>query len=378
MTERRSIPYARQSIDERDVEAVAAVFDGDWLSTGPFVDRFERELEAVTGAPAVSVTSGTAALHVAYAALGVGPGSTVITTPLTFVATASTAALLGATVAFADVEPDTGLISPDAVAALVDDSTAVVAAVDYAGVPADYGRLREVLPDRVHLLDDAAHSLGASRNGIPVGLLADVTTLSFFATKNITTAEGGAIVSPSDVIEGRARRLRNHGLVRDRALQATPDEGPWHQEVHAFGWNYRLPDVLAALGSSQLAKLPAFLARRQQLAERYQAAFADMEEVILPMVPEGVIPAWHLFPIRVPPGARRAVFDHLRDAGILAQVNYMPAYWHPVFAAQGYERGLCPQAEAYYAGEISLPMYVDLTDDEQDRVVAALKSAPLS
>lgn len=363
------LPYARQSVDESDVRAVAETVTSPYLTTGPAVARFEADIASWTGAPAVAVTSGTAALHTAYAAAGVGPGQQVVTAPLTFVATAASAALLGATVVFADVDEATGCLDPRAAEAAVTSGTTVLAAVDYAGLPADMDALRAVA-DRAGalLVEDAAHSIGTTWRGRPVGTLADLTTLSFFATKNLTTAEGGAVVSPVPELLERAARFRNHGLVRDRAEQRWPDEGPWHQEVHAFGLNYRLPDVLCALGSSQLRRLAGFRARRAELSARYDAALADVPEVRTPYRPDDADVAWHLYPARVPEDARRALFEHLRTAGIGVQVNYVPAYWHPVFADLGYRRGQCPVAERWYREEISLPLFVGLTDDDVDRV----------
>ncbi|WP_226368115.1 DegT/DnrJ/EryC1/StrS aminotransferase family protein [Pseudonocardia sp. ICBG162] len=368
------LPYGRQSISSSDVEAVTAVLGTDWLTTGPAVTRFEDDLAAVCGNPAVAVTSGTAALHVAYAAAGVGPGQDVVVTPLTFVATASAAALLGANVVFADVSPDTGNLDPDAAKAALTPDTTVVAGVDYAGHPIDAEPLRSLAHEAgALLLEDAAHSVGGIWHGRPVGDLADLTTLSFFPTKNLTTAEGGAVVSPrADLVAG-ARSFRNHGLVRDKAEQRFPDEGPWHQEVHAFGLNYRLPDLLAALGSSQLTRLAAFTARRREIHARYDAAFADVPEVRTPVRRDGAEPAWHLYPLRVLDGRRRALFEYLRERGIGVQVNYIPAYWHPVFADLGYRRGLCPNAEEYYSRQLSLPLFPDLTDTDVDRVAALVR-----
>lgn len=365
------LPYGRQSIDDRDVAAVVEALTSDWLTTGPAVDAFERDLaEHAGGVPMVSVTSGTAALHVAYAAAEVGRGDEVVTTPLTFVATAAGATLLGATVVFADVEEDTGNLDPAAAEAAVTPRTKVITSVDYAGLPGDFNALRGVA-DRAGalLMEDAAHSIGGTWHGRPVGTLADLTTFSFFPTKNLTTAEGGAVASPDPELLERARRFKNHGLVRDRALQRTPDEGPWHQEVHAFGLNYRLPDVLCALGSAQLHRLPEFVRRRAAISARYDAALAGISGVRTPARRADTEPAWHLYPLRVRDGRRRALFDHLRAAGIGVQVNYVPAYWHPVFEDLGYKRGMCPNAEAYYAEEISLPLFADLTDDQVDRVV---------
>lgn len=369
------LPYGHQSIDESDVEAVAAVLRGDWLTTGPSVRAFEKDLAAISGASrAVSVTSGTAALHVAYAALGVGTGDEVVTTPLTFVATASCASVLGATIVFADICEDTGNLDPQAVQAAMTSRTRVVAGVDYAGHPIDATALTEIAHQgNALLLEDAAHSIGGSLDGRPVGSLADVTTFSFFPTKNLTTAEGGAVVSRLDEVMDRARTYRSIGLVRDPGVLRSPDEGPWHQEVHAFGLNYRLPDLLCALGSSQLLRLPAFKARRDAITSRYNEGLSGIDELRLPTCREGADPMWHLYPLRIRDGRRRALFEHLRENGIGVQVNYLPVYRHPVYADLGYQRGMCPVAEDYYAQEISLPMFADLTDPDVDRVIDLIR-----
>ncbi|WP_394360361.1 DegT/DnrJ/EryC1/StrS family aminotransferase [Amycolatopsis sp. SB7-3] len=365
------LPYGRQSVSDEDIAAVTEVLRGDWLTTGPAVTRFEEDLaEHTGGTPAVAVTSGTAALHVAYAAAGIGPDDEVVTSPMTFVATAATAALLGGKVVFADVEADTGNLDPAAAAAAVTSRTKVVAAVDYAGHPAELDELGRIAHDNgALLLEDAAHSVGGSWQGRPVGSLADLTTFSFFPTKNLTTAEGGAVVAGSDELLARARGFRNHGLVRDKAAQRYPDEGAWHQEVHEFGLNYRLPDVLCALGSSQLRRLAEFKKRRAEIHARYTAALSSVDGVLTPAVREGADPVWHLYPLRVLEGRRRALFDHLRAKGIGVQVNYIPAYWHPVFEDLGYRRGMCPNAELYYSQELSLPLFPALTDADVDRVI---------
>ena len=365
------LPYGRQSVDESDIAAVEAVLRGDWLTTGPAVAAFEEDLSRICGTSgAVSVTSGTAALHVAYAALDVGPGDEVVTTPLTFVATASCASVLGATIVFADISEDTGNLDPQAVSAAMTDRTRVVAGVDYAGHPIDAPALAQVAHagDAV-LLEDAAHSFGGSMDGRPVGSLADVTTFSFFPTKNLTTAEGGAVVSLLSDVTDRARSFRSIGLTRDPALLRFPDEGPWHQEVHTFGLNYRLPDILCALGSSQLLRLPAFKARREAITARYNQGLSGIEELRLPARREGADPMWHLYPLRIRDGRRRALFEHLRANDIGVQVNYLPVYWHPVYADLGYRRGTCPVAEEYYAQQISLPLFPDLSDADVDRVI---------
>ena len=375
------IPYGHHVIAQEDIDAVTAVLRSDWLTTGPAVETFENDLAEWTGGvPAVAVSSGTAALHAAYAAIGVKPGDEVNTTSLTFVATQATAALLSARIVFADVLDDTGNIDPDHVASLVTTRTKAIAAVDYAGHPADMKALRDIADGcGAMLLEDAAHSLGSTYDGCPVGSLADVTTFSFFPTKNITTGEGGAVVSADTDLLTRARRFARQGLVREADQLRYREEGPWHQEVHAFGLNYRLPDILAALGSRQLRSLHDFKLRRAEIKAVYDAALGDLPGVDVPACRPHADPMWHLYPLRVPAERRRSIYDHLRSVGIGVQVNYIPAYWHPVFAEMGYERGLCPTAETYYQRELSLPMYPSLTDEQVGTVIrsvgAALESA---
>lgn len=368
------LPYGRQSISAADVEAVAEVLRSDWLTTGPKVDEFERQVgELAGGHRAISCTSGTAALHIGYAAAGVGPGDEVVCTPMTFVATASAAAILGAQLVFADIDPETGLLDPAAVRDAVTDRTKVVAAVDYAGPAADYDALQPIADSVGALtLADAAHSIGGTSDGRPVGDLADITTFSFFPTKNITTGEGGAVVFRDDALAQRAHEFHFIGLVRDPARFRLTDQGPWHQEVHEFGQNYRLSDIACALGLSQLARLDQFKQRRAEIVARYDAALAAVDGLALPVQRPEVDPMRHLYPVRILGGRRREVYERMRSAGIGVQVNYLPVYWHPVFEDLGYKRGLCPNAEAFYAEELSLPLFPDLADADVDRVVGEL------
>ena len=368
------LPYGRQSIDEDDIQAVVEVLRSDWLTTGPAVERFEAELGGWAGAPTVVVTSGTAALHTAYAAAGISRGSQVVTSPMTFVATAATASLLGAEIVFADVEADTANLDVGAVEAVVSERTAAITGIDYAGHPLEADALRELAHAHDALfVEDAAHSVGSRWWGRPVGSLADLTTFSFYPTKNFTTAEGGAVSSTSKRLLDRARRFRNHGLVRDRSLQRTPDEGGWHQEVHQLGLNYRLPDVLCALGLSQLTKLDRFKQRRTEIVSAYNTAFASVPEVATPPCREGADPMWHLYPLRVLDGRRRQLYDALRAAAILVQVNYLPVYWHPAYADLGYRRGMCPHAEEFYAQQLSLPLFPGMSDTDVNRVIAEVR-----
>jgi UDP-4-amino-4,6-dideoxy-N-acetyl-beta-L-altrosamine transaminase len=369
------LPYGRQSVDEADIAAVAAAMRSDHLTTGPFVDRFEAELAARTGgAPVVAVSSGTAALHAAYAAAGLGRGAELVTTPLTFAATATAALHLGATVRFADVEDDTLCLDPAAAQDAMTTRTRVVTAVDYAGHPADHSRLRRVAHTCGALLvDDAAHAIGSVLDGRPIGSHADLTTFSFHPVKTITTGEGGAVaVGRTDLVDA-VRRFRSHGMVREPELLQLVDEGAWHQEVHDLGLNYRMPDILAALGCSQLRKLGRFVARRAEIAARYQRLLADVDGLRLPTIRPGAEPAWHLYAVRVADGRRREVFDQLRAGGIGVQVHYLPVHLHPLFARMGYRAGACPVAERAYRELISLPLHPSMSDTDVDRVVDELQ-----
>ena len=375
-----AIPYGRHSINQDDIDAVVEVLKGDWLTTGPNVTKFEAEIAKHSGTDdAVVVSNGTAALHAAYRAANIKPGDEVITTPMTFAATAAAAMAEGAKIVFADIDSDTGNISVESVASLITPRTKVIAGVDYAGHPIDIDELKKLAHENGALLiEDGAHSIGSTYKGRPVGEDADLTTFSFFPTKNMTTGEGGAVVSPRADLLDRARKFRMHGLVRDKAIQRYPNEGDWHQEIHEVGLNYRLPDILCALGSSQLERLDTFKAKRRHIFEAYQAAFADLDGVILPTKRDYVDPIWHLYPIRVPAGERKRIFDYMRANGVIVQVNYIPVYWHPAFEDLGYKRGLAPVSEEYYRGEISLPMYADLSEADLARIIEVFREAVLA
>ena len=366
------IPYGRQWVDDDDIAAVVEVLRSDYLTTGPAVGRFEQALTQATGAThAVALNSGTSALHAMYFAAGIGPGDEIITSPLTFAATANAALYLGATVRFVDVQPDTGNLDPDLVEDAITERTKAIVAIDFAGHPADYDRLRAIV-DRhgLRLLADAAHSLGATYKGRPVGTLADASELSFHPVKPVTTAEGGAVVTDDPVLAERAARFRTHGITKDPAELQNPDEGPWWYEQYDLGFNYRLTDVQAALGTSQMRKLDRFIARRRAIAATYDAALADIDALELPGRRADVEPGWHLYVVRTrDTGLRRPLFEHLRAHGLGVQVHYLPVYWHPFYEALGYGRGLCPEAEQFYSGAISLPIFPALNDDGVARVI---------
>lgn len=371
-----SIPYGRQSIYPEDIEAVVEALGSEFLTTGPEVEKFETAISEIAQANySVAVSSGTAALHCAYFAADLKPGDEVITTPLTFVATAAMASMFGATIKFADIQADTGNIDPESAKSLVTSKTKVIAGVDYAGHPVDIDELKEIANNSGALfLEDAAHSIGSTYRGRQVGKDADLTAYSFFPTKNLTTGEGGAISSQNLTLAQRAKQFRMHGLVRDPERMRDPNVGAWHQEVHHFGLNYRLPDVLCALGSSQLRRIQDFKSARTKIFNRYTAGLSDLDWITLPSKRDYVDPMWHLYPIRVSPEIRRALFDYLRANGVTVQVNYIPAYWHPVYEDLGFKKGLSPIAENYYLSEISLPMYADLNEEQQDRVIDLLRN----
>jgi dTDP-4-amino-4,6-dideoxygalactose transaminase len=315
------------------------------------------------------VSSGTAALHCAYAAIDLQVGDEVITPPITFIATQATAAMFGAKIVFADVQSDTASIDPVAVEAAITPRTKAIVAVDYAGHPANLDELRAIA-DRygVFLIEDAAHSIGSTYKNRQVGSIADITTFSFFPTKNLTTGEGGAVSSIHPELLERAKRFSRQGLVRNPSEFKIKDQGPWHQEVHEFGLNYRLPDILCALGISQLQRLEIFKNSKRAIFERYVQELSGFKEINLPTEGSNVSVNWHLFPVRFEAMKREAIFSGLRKAGIGVQVNYIPAYWHPVFREAGFVKGMFPNSDKFYSQEISLPMYPHLTEDEISHV----------
>lgn len=369
------LPYGHQVISDEDVAAVGEALRSDWLTTGPRVPAFESLLAEATGARhAVAFSSGTAALHGAAVAAGLGPGDEAITTPLTFVATANAILYAGATPRFADVTPDDLLISPDAVAAAVTPATKAITAVDYAGHPADYDALRRIADaapaGRAVLIADAAHSLGATRDGRAVGTMADMTVLSLHPVKIMTTGEGGAVLTDRDDLADHLRRFRNHGISTELA-----ERRDWTYAMVELGYNYRLTDIAAALGSSQIRRLDEFLARRRALAARYLDRLADHPAVESPAVAPGTDPAWHflfarlrLERLRVDRGT---VFRALRAENIGVNVHYIPVHTHPFYRERFPDLSM-PVAEAQYERLLTLPLHVGMTDGDLDDVVTAL------
>jgi UDP-4-amino-4,6-dideoxy-N-acetyl-beta-L-altrosamine transaminase len=379
------IPYGHHLVDDEDVAAVVAVLRGEWLTQGPVVAEFEGALCRRFGAAqAVAVNSGTAALHVGMLALGIGPGDLVIVPPITFLASANAALYCGADVAFVDVEPERALLDPAALTAFLETYRGAarpraVVAVHLGGLPADLVALGEVCARfGLELIEDACHAPGATWTGasgrrriIGEAGTSAFAVLSFHPVKHLTTAEGGAVMTNRLALAERARILRTHGMVRAPG-KLERNEGPWWYEQHALGYNYRMPDVLAALGLSQLKRFDLGLARRQTIAARYRAAFADLPEVGLQPVPEGRTHAYHLFPILVED--RAEVMADLLRRGVRGQVHYIPVHRQPLYRAR-YGSLVLPHAEAWYAREISIPMFHGMTDEMVERVCGAVAAA---
>ncbi|HEV7603965.1 MAG TPA: DegT/DnrJ/EryC1/StrS family aminotransferase [Candidatus Limnocylindrales bacterium] len=369
------LPYAHQVIDERDIDAVSAALRSDWLTTGPRVPAFEAGLTAATGARhAVAFSSGTAALHGAAAAAGLGPADEAITTPMTFVASANAILYVGATPRFADVDPGSLLIDPDAVAAAVTARTRAIVAVDYAGQPADYAALRAIADEApagpLTVIADASHSLGAIFDGRSVGTLADLTVLSLHPAKILTTGEGGAVLTDRDDLAAALRRFRNHGI--ETELAARRD---WTYAMVELGYNYRLTDIAAALGSAQLSRLETWLVRRRQLATRYLEMLAGHPAIELPQVDRRSDPAWHFMFVQLRLDrltADRGQFYHaMRAEGIGVNVHYIPVHAHP-FYRQRFPGLSFPVAEAAYERLLTLPLHAGMSDADLDDVVEAL------
>lgn len=371
------LSYGSHQLDDDDIASVVTVLRSGTLTQGPAVPRFEAALESITSVPAVCVSSGTAALHLAYAALGLGPGDEIITSPLTFVATANAARLLGAEVRFADVD-QVGNIDPESVAQLIGPRTRGVVAVHFAGQPANLQALGRLTEDhKIWLVEDAAHALGATYEGAPIGAfpLTDATLLSFHPVKHITTGEGGAVLSRRPEILQKVRLLREHGIER---TPAPGSFGLYGYEQHELGFNYRLSDIGAALGHSQLAKLPRFLTKRRELAALYRKLLAPLAPFLrpLPEVPNSES-AHHIFPVllelRELDCTKGQLMKALKDQGIGTQVHYLPVSDQPYYQARGAEP--CPQARAFSAAELTLPLHPGLEEADVKRVVAALGAA---
>jgi perosamine synthetase len=375
------IPYGRQTIDENDVQAVVDVLHGEWLTQGPAVAAFEAEFARVCEVPyAVAFSSGTAALHGAAFAAGLAPGDELLTSAMSFAASANCGAYLGATPRFADIDRTTWNVSALSVAQALTKKTRAVFPVHYTGLPAPIAAIREVVGADVIVIEDAAHAVGGVSDGERIGACghSDMCAFSFHPVKTITSGEGGMVTTRDEALAERLRLFRSHGLTKDPArLEHADGEGGWYQEQQELGFNYRLTDLHSALGLSQLRKLETFITRRNEIADEYRQALKGVDGLELPPpAPVGSTHAYHLFVVRCVEGAevRRRLYDGLREREILAQVHYTPVYLHPWYRRTfGYEEGLCPEAERLYSGCLSLPCFPALSSDEQNFVIASVK-----
>lgn len=372
------LPYGHQTIDEADIAAVVDVLRSDWLTAGPKVAEFESAFAASVGAAhAVAVSSGTAALHAAAFAAGVGPGDEVITTPLTFAASANCARYLGADPVFADVEPETLNISVEAVRGRVTSRTRAIVAVDFTGQPADLDELSALACSHgAVLIEDACHAFGARYRGRRVGSIAPLTVFSTHPVKHITTGEGGVITTNDPERAGRMRQFRNHGITTD--ARARQNSESWYYEMVALGYNYRITDLQCALGISQLRHAEQWHTRRVEIARRYTERLADISGLRLPFVRADRLSGWHLYVIRLDaqalrPGIGRAdVFRALRAENIGVNVHYIPVTWHPYYRALGHGPGECPVADQAYEQIITLPLFPAMSDQDVADVVDAV------
>ena len=372
------ISYGRHYIDDDDIAAVAATLR-ETLTCGPKIDELEQKLCEITGAKyAVAVSNGTAALHIAAMAAGIGQGDEVIVSPITFAASANCVLYCGGTPVFADINPKTYNIDPASIRAHITEKTKAVVAVDFTGQAVELDEIRAICKEHnLILVEDAAHSIGTRYNGQPVGSIADMTTFSFHPVKTVTAGEGGAVMTNDEALYRKLRLYRSHGITRDREEMVHPTDAGWYNEQVTLGYNYRMTDIQAALLLSQLNKLDAFSRRRKEIVAMYNEAFAEIPQI---KVQEEIIKSdttRHLYILRLDLSKlncdRRQFFDALKAENIYSQVHYLPVYWHSHYEKLGYKHGLCPEAESYYMESMSLPLYYSMTNQDVADVVCAVK-----
>lgn len=373
------ISYGKQYIDEEDVAAVVEALKSPALTCGPRIAQLEEKLCEITGAKyAVAVSNGTAALHIAAMAAGIGEGDEVIVSPITFAASANCVLYCGGTPVFADIKADTFNIDPASVRKLITPKTKAIVAVDFTGQAVELDELREICKEyNLILIEDAAHSMGTKYNGQPIGSIADMTTFSFHPVKTVTSGEGGAVTTNDEELYRKLRLYRAHGITRDINEMVHPTDAGWYNEQVTLGYNYRITDIQAALLISQLNKLPAFSARRKEIVNKYNEAFKDIPQIKVQREIEASDTTRHLYILRLNLELlncdRRQFFDALHAENIYSQVHYLPVYWHSYYEKLGYEKGLCPNAESYYMESMSLPLFYSMTDADVEDIINAVK-----
>lgn len=373
------IYYGHQYIDEADIQAVVDVLKSDYLTCGPKITELENKLCKVTGAKyAVACSNGTAALHLACLAAGVGAGDEVITTPITFAASANCALYCGARPVFADINPETYNIAPSSVEKCITEKSKAVVAVDFTGQSVELDSLLKICKDNgMVLIEDGAHVIGTKYKGVPNGSLADMTTLSFHPVKTVTGGEGGAVLTNNKEYYEKLMLYRTHGITREERLLEHPSDGAWYYEQLVLGYNYRMTDMQAALIISQLDKLEMFSKRRKEIVTRYNEAFSKLEGIVVQKeIPESDTTR-HLYILRIKPEKlsidRKRFFEALEAENVCCNVHYIPTYYFPYYEKMGYKRGLCPNAEKLYQEIISLPLYYAMTDEDVESVITAVR-----
>lgn len=372
------LPYGRQSIDENDIEAVVAALKSDHLTTGPKIKEFEEKFAKSVGAKyAVAVANGTAALHIACLAANIGSGDEVITSAITFAASANAVLYCGGTPVFADIDPDTYNIDPKEIRKKITAKTKAIIPVHYTGMPCDMDEIRQIADEYgLIVIEDAAHALGASYKGLKIGSLSEMTEFSLHPVKNITTGEGGVITTNDEKLYQKMSLFRTHGITRDSS-QMIEYHGPWYYEQIELGYNYRITDIQCALGISQLDKLEGFNARRQELVNYYDKELMDLAEIKTKPNHYNCQSGNHLYVIELKLERlnvdRREIFEALLKENIGVNVHYVPVYWHPYYRSIGYEKGLCPYAERLYERMITIPLFHTMSDKDAEDVVKAIK-----
>lgn len=373
------LPYGRQWIDDDDIQAVVKVLKSDFLTTGPEVGKFEQDFADYIGSRyAVAFANGTAALHAACFVAGISQDDEVITSPLTFVASANCVLYVGGKPVFADIDPITYNLDPQSIKEKLTQKTKAIIVVDYAGQPAQLDIIHQIAKEnQLIVIEDAAHALGASFKNKKVGTISDMTMFSLHPVKHITTGEGGMITTDNQEYYQKLIQFRTHGITKNPKELTATNHGPWYYEMQMLGYNYRMTDIQAALGRSQLHKLAKFIKRRKQIVEIYNQAFANMEEVICPQVLPNVDSSWHLYVIRLNTShltvERKAIYKALQKENIGVNVHYIPVYTQPFYQSLGYQSGSCPDAENVYQEIITLPLYPQMSDKDAQDVITAVK-----
>lgn len=372
------LAYGKQAIDNKDIEAVVEVLKGDYLTTGPSVTRFEEEVARYVGAKyAVAVSNGTAALHMAMFGCGIEPGDEVIVTPMTFAASSNAILYMGAIPVFADIDELTFNIDVGSIESKITNKTKAIVAVDFAGQPVDLEEIMKIAKKyELMVIEDGAHSLGSEYQDKKVGTFADVTTFSFHPVKPITTGEGGIATTNNPEIYGRMKMFRTHGITREYDTLANVNQGDWYYEQQMLGYNYRLTDIQAALGRSQLHKIDRFIEKRREIVAQYNKAFRDVDDIITPYEKSDRRSGCHIYVIRIKldqvRATRKQMYEALKAENIGVNVHYIPVYYHPYYKGLGYEKGSCPVAERVYEEIITLPLFPTMTQADISDVIIAV------